>query len=476
MGGVLRTLDINLPPKELVVKKPKRSISMSDLDIKKISSSFVYTRTLSNSHIYNCIPSGHWKGRRCFIVGGGPSLKGFDFNKLKGELVITVNRSFESFPDSAINVAQDARVFGFYENREFPEGEEARKRFNSYEGYKLWVDVQQFPFPEDIFRMPVCHVSDFNWKDFNGGIPPYGNSGLNALCIAVCLGASPIYLLGFDCKRGKENEGNYHSGYPSSNTSPSVYEGFLDDFKEASYYIKQYSRVVNLNRGSAIPSFEFGDIEEVKSIKRPQYISFYTKNTAYQLEKDRLKNTARALGIIVDFYEQENLGTWRANIHDRIRILRHFLDKYKGQDIVYIDCDAEIVKYPSLFDNWNKGDLGIHKLDRRKYFKRWNEYWQEEYEYLGGTMFFKNNDITKQLLELWEEMDKPMNTALSQMTLIYAIRKMQEKGLKVYELPANYCQIFDVMADAGEPVIEHFQASRRGVLNLRMKDYHDGKN
>ena len=35
-----------------------------------------------------------WKGRRCFVVGGGPSLQGFDFNVLKGELVIALNAGF----------------------------------------------------------------------------------------------------------------------------------------------------------------------------------------------------------------------------------------------------------------------------------------------------------------------------------------------------------------------------------------------
>ena len=32
------------------------------------------------------LEDGAWAGRRCFIVGGGPSLKGFDFRRLKGEL------------------------------------------------------------------------------------------------------------------------------------------------------------------------------------------------------------------------------------------------------------------------------------------------------------------------------------------------------------------------------------------------------
>ena len=40
----------------------------------------------------NTLEDDTWKGRRCFIIGGGPSLRGFDFSSLKGELVIGVNR------------------------------------------------------------------------------------------------------------------------------------------------------------------------------------------------------------------------------------------------------------------------------------------------------------------------------------------------------------------------------------------------
>ena len=34
---------------------------------------------------------GKYQGRRCFVVGNGPSLKNQDLTKLKGEVVFTVN-------------------------------------------------------------------------------------------------------------------------------------------------------------------------------------------------------------------------------------------------------------------------------------------------------------------------------------------------------------------------------------------------
>jgi hypothetical protein len=112
--------------------------------------------------------------------------------------------------------------------------------------------------------------------------------------------------------------------------------------------------------------------------------------------------------------------------------------------------------------------LGIVKIDRSKYWKNWEEHPASRYEYLGGTMYMKNNGRIRKLLDRWEELDAPMKTQLSQQTLIKVIESMPE--LRVNLLPPNYCQIFDTMAGEGEPVVEHFQASRRGILYLKMKE------
>ena len=43
----------------------------------------------------NILCDGAWKGQRCFVIGGGPSLNNVDLAYLKDELVIGVNRAFE---------------------------------------------------------------------------------------------------------------------------------------------------------------------------------------------------------------------------------------------------------------------------------------------------------------------------------------------------------------------------------------------
>ncbi len=473
--------DMKIREEHEVGKPPKNKVSgiltMSDIDVdatQKAKSFKKYVRNLyneqgtkrENNKLFEKLHKDIWKGRRVFIVGGGPSLKGFDFNKLKGEIVITVNRTFEDVPWSVLNVSQDARVWGMYEGDKF--GKESTKKWREYKGYKVFVNVQPFPFPEDIYTIDLLHPDDFNWDKFelSGGIPVYGNSGLNALTLACCFNPAKIYLLGFDMTGENGKTANYHSGYGDIKNE-SVYNSMVEDFKDVAWRIGDKRKIYNCNPQSVIKSFAQANLQNLKKPKKPLYVSFYTKDTGYQDEAKRLEQSLRNFGLEYSFKETENFGSWRANIHNRIQVLREFLDESK-QDIVYIDADGAVCKYPELFESF-KMDFGLVEIDRSKFYSNWQSKFEEKMEVLGGTMYLKNNKRVRSLLDTWERLDKPMETPLSQHTLIKALRIEREKGLRVKFLPLNYCQIFDTMADAGEPVVEHYQASRRSMLHKKAR-------
>lgn len=403
----------------------------------------------NNKRIQDVFPKDIWKDRRCFIIGGGTSLKTFDFSKLNGELVITINRGLEYFPNSAINLCTDARVWGWYEDKSL--GDEAKEKFYSYKGYKVWLNVQAFPFPEDIYTLNPIFPTDFNFSDYFRGLSVYGNSGVNAIMLAACLGANPIYLLGFDLYGENGKTANYHSGYPEGGNNEDLYSKFLDDFKDASLKLNNYTKVINLNAKSKLPYFKFGSFTKIKKVTRPVIVSFYTPE--YKIYADKMQQSAQKFGFETDIVAVKKQGDWLKTVYSRANFIKLMLEKHK-RSIVWVDSDAQILQYPELFDNLDV-DFAAHFLDTKTLY---GGGYEKDVDLLGGTMFFNYTEKTLQLVDNWISNNETMpKQKLSQWVLHETVKKWDGK---ILELPPTYCQIFDSMAHMGEPVIEHYVKSR----------------
>lgn len=203
-----------------------------------------------------------WKGQRCFIIGGGPSLKDFDFSKLKGELVIGINRAYERV-DCTIAFSIDSQYYRWIVKGKL--GAEAKEKFDNFKGYKVWLNSAYFiPCPEDIYLFNSIGGGEaFSWS-LKNGLAGGCNSGYGALNLAVCLGANPIYLLGFDMKGDGEKQAWWHDGYPVKQPEK-VYKKFIERFNNIAPEIKAKGiKVINLNPGSKLKCFDFGRFEEIK--------------------------------------------------------------------------------------------------------------------------------------------------------------------------------------------------------------------
>jgi hypothetical protein len=60
--------------------------------------------------VTSVLPSNCWAEDTCFIIGGGPSLEGFDWSRLEGYKVLGINKSFLHYP-TPVNIALDYRFF-----------------------------------------------------------------------------------------------------------------------------------------------------------------------------------------------------------------------------------------------------------------------------------------------------------------------------------------------------------------------------
>lgn len=159
-------------------------------------------------NIMNLLWTGKWSCRSCFIIGGGPSLYGFNFSKLDGCLTIGTNRVFEYF-DPTILLAIDERFYRWVNEEKY--GKLALSKFLAYKGIKVGVRINK-PHIAGTYEVKGLGVSG-PILPVEQGIYHGNNSGYSAVALALALGAETVYLLGVDMRYdGKMT--HFHTGHP----------------------------------------------------------------------------------------------------------------------------------------------------------------------------------------------------------------------------------------------------------------------
>jgi len=231
----------------------------------------------SNQFAWEVLADGAWKGQPCFIIGGGPSLSNFDWSLLEGKLTIGINRVYEKLQPSII-FGMDHKFVRWILMGKY--GDLARKKFLQSPAMKIWLCTATTHIPGKIYVLKC-------WRNYTesrtafpftmkGGIGHGNNSGYGALNLAACLGANPIYLLGFDMKHTK-TQTHWHNGHPEKK-GEDVMPKFIENLRFASIALKEKGiEVINLNPDSALPWFPKAEPGSVLnkdfSIKKETHIS-----------------------------------------------------------------------------------------------------------------------------------------------------------------------------------------------------------
>lgn len=216
-------------------------------------------------HVHHPGPlwDGMWAGQRCFVVGGGESLESFDWSTLAfGERVIAVNAtSFNlngGWLDPTIAFTMDAAWArkqlvqdGSFLPWESPgHVHPPSARWEALQSIKVFHDVtpEGWPWEFGVERAFDAHLGSSGWlrwgRSLEDGLVWSCNSGLSAINLADVLGASPIYLVGFD-----GHGGHFHIEYDGEPTDD--YHRMAHGWHEAC--VDQVrGEVVNLNLGSSL--------------------------------------------------------------------------------------------------------------------------------------------------------------------------------------------------------------------------------
>lgn len=203
-----------------------------------------------------------------FVIGCGPSLRGFPFEVLRERACIVCNRAHEVVPWARYMVTMDYGAF--VEGREQHQRLQEFKRviFTKEKGGVIHPKAVEFPWPT---RSSM--VSDSIHEGMHAR-----HSGQAAVNVAYCLGYDPIYFLGIDCQVDYavrvDGQPHYYeefseamrrhilrpvNGYDEARMNK--WRGSLDG--QARQYAFRGIEVVNLGPGGALEQYRKMDWQEV---------------------------------------------------------------------------------------------------------------------------------------------------------------------------------------------------------------------
>jgi hypothetical protein len=276
-------------------------------------SKWIFNKDLRNEMSKNKALKDSHKGKRCFIVGNGPSLKHYDLSKLSDEYVFTVNNmmSTDSFKILKPNfhLFFDPEFFNFFFHLH-PKNDEEKSKMNlirtSLELYPKMICFSSYRLKSTsakLFPKLNAHYL-FNNKIFspnlkksatlNRNTPAFQNVILYAINIAIYMGFDEIYLLGVDMtgflehyEFNKRNEKWGHFYVKSQEDQEKEIKFLSEKNIDNEFYLKTFGKtlehlklmLVNANKNNVklLNASEHGAID---CIPRTDYNQLFTSTNA----------------------------------------------------------------------------------------------------------------------------------------------------------------------------------------------------
>lgn len=181
----------------------------------------------------------------CYLIGGGPSLHGFDFERLRGRTVVAINDAVLSIPWAPVLFSLDAT---WIRNRW-----EQIQQFagTAYLAVADDVVLEHLPNIVPLIRVRSLRgLSDVFPRIHMGG----GNSGFGAFNLAYLMGSRRIVLMGYDLCHSRTH---WHEGYAwQGNGNDTMYRHWADQYKYTVPQLRRRGvRVFNASLDSQIAVF-----------------------------------------------------------------------------------------------------------------------------------------------------------------------------------------------------------------------------
>jgi len=202
-------------------------------------------------------PEPWWGGQSAFVLASGPSLTQEVCDKVRGRNVIVINKSFR--------LARWAPVWFFTDS-------------SIYEAFREEVAA----WPGEVITMSRTAKRELNqrvkrvqgWGDPTlpaGVFPAAGaphirqgrSSGHTGISLAIALGATRVFMLGFDMRLVEGRE-HHHEGYAGPRDVDVYPRDFVPGFDGWNAdALKVGVQIFNCTPGSAVTEFPFVDLDDV---------------------------------------------------------------------------------------------------------------------------------------------------------------------------------------------------------------------
>jgi hypothetical protein len=187
-----------------------------------------------------------WRGECVAIIGAGPSAKREDVDQLRDRIhIIAVNESYRLAPWADAVYSCDLAWWQWH------------KGLNEFTGLKLTHDAVACRHYPALKRVQIEQVtSDEILTDKPSYVGAGGNSGFQAMNLAIQFGATGIALLGIDCNLEHGEHWHGRHAYHMNNPAPSNVKRWRAAFDGVADKIKKMGiDVVNCSPISALANY-----------------------------------------------------------------------------------------------------------------------------------------------------------------------------------------------------------------------------
>lgn len=197
----------------------------------------------------------YWSGKDVYIVGGGPSLKDFDWALLKGKNIIAINKALFALPNAQVIYFSDCKFW-----------DQEKKAIAAHKAKFKITPCMRATAKDD--NLTYIRPTGIRGLEVGEGIREGRNSGYAALNLAYHLGARKVFLLGYDFATEGELT-HWHEGYsdgPSIDVSIDKLNRYMKQFQYISGPLKEAGvQVINTNMSSFLGEFPKKDVFNSRS-------------------------------------------------------------------------------------------------------------------------------------------------------------------------------------------------------------------